>query len=105
MSALEIPKDLQLISRLTENMRPHTVGLLIFCERLERFFRYAMIEGVDIPDPNGANMIEKSFTSPMQRQLRDALAYIRNSIIKEMVIKDRYKAEADRIWKYPYAAV
>ena len=105
MSAIEIAKNLQLISGPTENMRPLNVGLLMFCEKPERFFRYARIEVVDIPEPTGTNMIEKSFTGPIQRQLRDALAYIQNYVIKEMVTKDKRKAEAERVWNYPYAAV
>lgn len=105
MSAIEIAKNLQLISGPTENMRPLNVGLLMFCEKPERFFRYARIEVVDIPEPTGTNMIEKSFTGPIQRQLRDALAYIQNYVIKEMVTKDKSKAEAERVWNYPYAAV
>lgn len=105
MSAVEVAKNLQLISGPSENMKPLNVGLLMFCEEPERFFRYARIEVVDIPDPTGVNMIEKSFTGPIQRQLRDALAYIRNYSIKEMVIKHKNQAEAERVWNYPYAAV
>lgn len=50
----------------------------MFSERPEKYFRYARIEVVDIPDPTGTNMVEKVFTGPIQRQLSDALAFIRN---------------------------
>lgn len=105
MSALEVAGNLQLISGPEENVKPLNVGLLMFSEKPERFFRYARIEVVDIPDPTGANMTEKIFTGPIQRQLRDALAYIQNYVIKELVTKDKHKAEADRVSNYPYAAV
>lgn len=105
MSAAEVARDLQLLSGPTERVKPLNVGLLMFCEQPERFFRYARIEVVDIPDPTGAGMTEKTFTGPIQRQLRDALAYLRNYSIKEMVIKHRNRAEAERVWNYPYAAV
>ena len=105
MSAAEVARDLQLLSGPTERVKPLNVGLLMFCEQPERFFRYARIEVVDIPDPTGAGMTEKTFTGPIQRQLRDVLAYLRNYSIKEMVIKHRNRAEAERVWNYPYAAV
>jgi ATP-dependent DNA helicase RecG len=50
-------------------------------------------------------MVEKVFTGPIQRQLSDALLYIKNYIIKEKVIKSSDKAEAERFFNYPYAAV
>lgn len=105
MSAIEVAKNLQIVSGPTENMKPLNVGLLMFTEKPERYFRYARIEVVDIPDPTGANMIEKQFVGPIQRQLRDALAYIQNYVIKEMIIKTKNKAEAERVVNYPYAAV
>lgn len=103
--ALKIAKDMQLVSGPTENIKPLNVGILMFSERPERYFRYARIEVVDIPDPTGTNMVEKVFTGPIQRQLKDALAYIKNYILKEAIIKDAHKAESTKIYNYPYAAV
>lgn len=103
--ALKIAKDMQLISGPIENMKPLNVGVLMFSEQPERYFRYARIEVVDIPDPTGTNMVEKVFTGPIQRQLKDALAYIKNYILKEVIIKDAHKAESIKIYNYPYAAV
>lgn len=103
--ALKIAKDMQLLSGPTENIKPLNVGILMFSERPEKYFRYAKIEVVDIPDPTGTNMVEKVFTGPIQRQLKDALAYIKNYILKEAIIKDAHKAESEKIYNYPYAAV
>lgn len=102
---LDIAKSLQIISGPIENIKPLNVGILMFSERPEKYFRYARIEVVDIPDPTGTNMVEKIFTGPIQRQLRDALAYIKNYTLKEVIIKENNKAEATRIMNYPYAAV
>lgn len=82
-------------------MRPRNVALLMFSERPERYFRYAKIEVVDIPDPTGTNMVEKTFTGPIHRQLRDALQYLKNYTLKEAVLKDPHKAEAERVFNYP----
>ncbi|MDR1540306.1 MAG: hypothetical protein LBU32_20365 [Clostridiales bacterium] len=46
--------------------------------------------------------ITKTFTGPLDRQLRDALAYIQNYIIKEKVVKHLNVAEAERINNFPY---
>lgn len=100
-----LAEDMQLVSGPSEYRRPKNVGLLMFSEHPEKYFRYARIEVIDLPDPTGANMVEKVFTGPIQRQLTEALSYIKNYALKEMVLKNRNKAEADRIWNYPYAAV
>ena len=105
MDVTELASNLQLISGPPEDLRPINVGLLMFSENPELFFRYARIEVVDIPDPTGDGMIEKTFTGPIQRQLRDALAYIQNYAIKELVTKSSAHAEAQRTFNYPYAAV
>jgi len=102
---LSVAKDMQLVSGPLENIKPLNVGILMFTERPEKYFRYARIEVVDIPDPTGTNMLEKTFTGPIQRQLKDALAFLKNYTIKEAVIKEEDKAEAIRIFNYPYAAI
>ena len=102
---LSVAKDMQLVSGPLENIKSLNVGILMFTERPERYFRYARIEVVDIPDPTGTNMLEKTFTGPIQRQLKDALAFLKNYTIKEAVIKEADKAEAIRIFNYPYAAI
>ncbi len=105
MDVLEIAKDMQLVSGPTERLKPLNVGILMFSERPEKYFRYARIEVVDIPDTTGTNMTEKVFTGPIQRQLKDALAYIKNYTLKEVTIKEKNRAEAVKIYNYPYAAV
>ena len=59
----------------------------------------------DIPEPSGRNMTEKMFTGPIQYQLRDALLYIRNYVLKEQVLKQKNRPETRRIWNYPYQAL
>lgn len=105
MDVLDIAKDMQLVSGPSEAVKPLNVGLLMFSECPEKYFRYARIEVVDIPDPSGTNMVEKVFTGPIQRQLSDALAFIKNYTLKEVVIKSADRAEATRICNYPYAAI
>ena len=105
MDALDIANNMQLVAGPPEAVKPLNVGLLMFSERPEKYFRYARVEVVDIPDPTGTNMTEKVFTGPIQRQLSDALAFIKNYTLKEVVIKSADRAEATRISNYPYAAI
>lgn len=102
---VELAKDLQILSGPSEDLKPLNVGILMFSEIPQKYFRYAKIEIVDIPDPTGTNMVEKTFTGPIQRQLKDALAYIKNYVLKEVTIKEANKAEAKKITNYPYAAI
>lgn len=103
--ALAVAQDMQLVSGPPEDRHPLNVGILMFTEHPERYFRYARIEVVTMPDPTGQGMTEVVFTGPIQRQLRDALAYIRNSVIEVRVEKQPDEAEAMRTFNYPYAAV
>lgn len=102
---LKIAKDMQLVSGPVENLKPLNVGILMFSEQPEKYFKYARIEIVDIPDPTGTNMVEKIFTGPIQRQLKDALQYIKNYILNEVTIKNANQAESIKYYNYPYAAV
>ena len=102
---LEIAKDLQIVSGPTEDLRPLNVGILMFSEQPEKYFRYARIEIVDIPDPTGTGMTESIFRGPIQRQLENALSYIKNYVIKSMTIKSDDKAESEVIYNYPFRAV
>ncbi len=104
-STLDIAMDMHLVGGPSEMIKPLNVGLMFFNERPDNFFRYARIEVVDKPDPTGEGMTEQIFTGPLDKQLRDALSYIKNYIIKEKVFKIESRAEANRFFNYPYAAV
>ena len=104
-SVEEIGTDMRIIGGPAELRKPLNVGLMFFNDKPDIFFPYARIEVVDKPDPTGEGMTEKIFTGPLNRQLKDALNYIKNYIIKEKISKSNDKAEANRIYNYPYPAV
>lgn len=96
--------------KLTEGPRerpwPRNVGLLFFNSEPEQFFPQVQIDVVQLPDgPGGDRILEQTFTGPIGQQLRDALAYIRNAVLQEQVRKHPDRAEADRFFNYPYAAI
>ena len=105
MDGLTLARDMQIVDGPPERLKPLNVGLLMFSENIEKYFRYARIEIVDILDPTGTNMVEKVFKGPIQRQLKDALAYINNYVIKQLTIKVDGQAEALRFYNYPYEAI
>lgn len=104
-SVEDVATDMQLVRGPSEYRKPVNVGLMFFNENPERFFPYARIEVVDKPDPTGIGMTEQIFRGPLDRQLRDALAYIRNYIIREYVTKVPDSELAVRAFNWPYQAV
>lgn len=102
---LSLAEDMRIVSGSPENMKPLNVGILMFSERTQKYFPYARIEVVYIPDPTGTGMTERVFTGTLQNQLRGALQYIKDSVIEEVVIKHSDRAEAERFFNYPYEAV
>jgi ATP-dependent DNA helicase RecG len=96
---------MKLVRGPSEYRKPVNVGLMFFNESPEDFFPYSQIEVVIKPDLTGIGMRERTFKGPLDKQLRDALAYIRNSIIEEYVTKVPDRAEAVRVFNWPYRAV
>ena len=105
MSIRTLAQDMRIAEGPVEYYKPLNVGLMFFNDRPDNYFRYARIEIVDKPDETGMGMTEKIFSGPLDRQLRDALAYIQNYIVIEKVFKRANVAEAERVFNYPFAAV
>ena len=103
---IEVCHDMNIISNLPEYVKPKNVGLMFFSMEPDKFFPYTQIDVVQFPEGlGGNNIIEQTFKSPIHQQLRDALQYIRNTIITEKVVKHPNRAEADRFYNYPFAAI
>ena len=91
---------------MPEFMKPKNVGLLFFSMEPEKYIPCAQIDVVEFPEGDGGDRIEeKTFKGPLHQQLREALRYMQNAIIKERIIKHPDRAEADRFFNYPYAAI
>lgn len=103
---VEVCSDMNVISNLPEYVKPKNVGLMFFSMEPDKFFPYTQIDVVQFPDGLGGNdIIENTFKGPIHQQLRDALQFIKNTIITEKVVKHPDRAEADRFFNYPYAAI
>ena len=103
---IELCSDMNIISNLPEYIKPKNVGLMFFSMEPDRFFPYTQIDIVQFPEGlGGDDIIENSFKGPIHQQLRDALRFIKNTIITEKIVKHPDRAEADHFFNYPYAAI
>jgi ATP-dependent DNA helicase RecG len=105
MSFVDLCRSMHIAKGASEDLRPVNVGLLFFSKDPERYFDRTQIELVWHQDDSGTNYKEQYFKGPVQKQLRDALSFLKTNIISEQVVKSPDKAEANRFYNFPYAAV
>jgi len=99
-------RQMNIVGGPSEAVFPKNVGLLFFNDDPRGFFPATQIDVVWFPDgPGGDRFEEKTFCGPLSRMTREALEYIRRNYLKETVVKHPDRAEADRFWNFPYAAV
>ncbi|MDR1415899.1 MAG: putative DNA binding domain-containing protein [Prevotellaceae bacterium] len=101
----DLCRQVQIVGGTKEMIRPKNVGLLCFSNNPEKFFPYARIEIVHFLDDIGDRFVERIFSGSLFEQLKAALLYFKNQVIKEMVIKVPEQAEAIRFFNYPYEAI
>ena len=103
---VELGRLMNIVDGGDEFVRPRNVGLLFFNDSPEEFFPGTQIDVVIFPEGAGGDQIvEKILRGPIHQQIRDALAYIRNNVIIEKVIKHPDRAEATRFFNCPMAAI
>ena len=89
-----------------ESAFPKNAGLMFFNDDPGSFFPATQIDVVWFPDgPGGDRFEEKIFKGPLPGMIRGALEYIQRGYLKQIVVKHPQRAEADRFWNYPYAAI
>lgn len=88
-----------------EYLKPINIGLLMFNENPEKFFRGAEIQVVIYADETGESFSENIFKGPIQDQLRNALQFLKINIIKSKTRKISGSAESLRFTNYPYNAI
>lgn len=105
MDTNQLARNLRIADGPSEYYKPLNVGILFFNDHPELFFPYSQIEVVNIPDPTGQGMEERTFTGPIDEQLQNALNYIKNNVIAEKIFKVTGQAEAIRVKNYSYEAL
>jgi ATP-dependent DNA helicase RecG len=102
----KLGRQMNVVGGPAESPWPKNVGLLFFNESPERFFAGTQIDVLWFPDGAGGNrFVEKTFRGPISRMTREALDYIQRNYLYESVIKHPQRAEAQRFWNFPFAAV
>jgi len=101
----ELCEQMKIVQGPTEYLRPVNIGLLMFSDHPEEYFVGAGIDVVIYQDEIGDHFTEKTFTGPIHQQLRDALHYLKTTVIREEVQKVPGQAEVLRFYNYPYEAV
>ncbi|MBI1913539.1 MAG: putative DNA binding domain-containing protein [Planctomycetes bacterium] len=106
MPFVELARQMNIAEGGDENIKPRNVGLLFFHEEPKKFLPGAQIDVVIFPKgPGGGELIEKSFVGPIHEQVRAALRYLQNNVIREKVVKQKDRPEATRVFNYPFPAV
>ncbi len=105
LSINELVRKMNIAEGSDEYLLPKNAGLLFFGKETQKTFPSAKIEVVIFNDESGSNYIEKIFTGTLYQQLISALGFLKDLIVKEMVIKSELKAEAERLYNYPFDAL
>ena len=99
-------RQMNVVGGSSEAPWPKNVGLLFFNETPDRFFPYTQINVVWFPEGAGGDRFEeKVFKGPLARMTREALGYIQRNFLTETVLKHPDRAEATRVWNFPYVAI
>lgn len=103
---VELGRRMNVVDGADEFARPRNVGGLFFHGEPRRFLPGAQIDVVIFPKgPGGGELVEKTFHGPLHEQVRDALRYLETDVIREKVVKHKDRAEATRVFNYPFPAV
>ncbi|MCK5521042.1 MAG: putative DNA binding domain-containing protein, partial [Candidatus Marinimicrobia bacterium] len=106
MKIEELADNMNLCQGAKEHLFPINVGLLMFSNNPNKFFRGIQIDVVEFPEGLGAkNFKENTFEGPIQKQLQNVLSYFQTHIITSKVLKYADRAESDTIFNYPYEAI
>ncbi len=106
ISTESLGRQMNVVGGSSEDLRPKNVGLLFFHEKPHLFFPVTQIDVVYFPDGAGGDKFEeKIFKGPLDRIIRDALSFIERSYLKQTIIKYDDRAEADRVWNFPFPAI
>ncbi|MEI6140399.1 MAG: ATP-binding protein [Mariniphaga sp.] len=105
MPFVELCKAMQIARGPVEFLRPVNAGLLFFNNNPHRFINRAWIELVIHRDDSGRNFSSETFKGPLQKQIRNCLAYLKLEILKTETKKVRGQAESITASNYPYNAI
>ena len=91
-----------------ENRLIRNVAAMMFCENPCKFFPYTQIDIVTFPNgkqKDPTNFTEVVFKGSVVQMIKQAMDYIKSTVLKEQVRKISGRQEAERFYNYPYDAI
>ena len=103
---VELGRQMNIVDGADEFVKPRNVGVLFSTDEPKKYLPGAQVDVVIFAKgPGGGELVEKSFTGPLHEQVRDALRYLQTDVIREKVVKHKDRAQATRIFNYPFPAI
>ena len=104
----ETLEQMDLMDGPTENRMIKNVAAMMFCEHPEKFFKYTQVDIVIFPEgrtKNPNNFSETTIHGSVTQLVKGALTYLKNTVIREYVIKQKHVPESIRYYNYPILAL
>ena len=101
-------EQMDLMDGPTENRMIKNVAAMMFSEHPEKFFKYTQVDIVIFPrgrmkDYN--NFSETTIHGSVPQMVNGALTYLKNTVIREFVVKQKDVPESLRYFNYPIQAL
>lgn len=100
--------SLEVANETDTELELRNIAVLMYAERPDKLIPGAQINLIKFNTKEAEaskDFIEKTFTGPIWKQVRDVLDYIKTNVIEEKVVKIKNQAEAERYYNYPYNAL
>lgn len=105
----DVLESMELMTGPSERRLIKNVAAMMFCDRPDRFFPYMRAEIVIFPEgrqKNPSNLLEVPYIyGPVPLIIAKTLDYLRTNLVTESIRKVSDRAEAVRVFNYPYAAL
>lgn len=107
LSKEQLLSQMQLLYGPPERLYPRNVALMMFTENPEKYFPYSRVEIVHFPNGEDADeFMEANYISgPVDQMINRTLEYLKINVLRQKTIKVKDKAEAVKVWNYPYQAL
>ena len=103
---LDILRQMELTSGPNEQILLRNAALLMFSENPAQFFPYTQVEVVEFPKGDAGEIYENPpITGPIDIQINRTLDFLKDNLIKEKIVKQKYSEESIRLYSYPYQAI
>jgi ATP-dependent DNA helicase RecG len=106
LSVEALGRQMNVVGGPIESPWPKNAGLMFFSSSPEHFFPGTQIDVLWFPNGAGGDRFdEKIFKGPLATITKESLTYIQRNYLRETVIKHGDRAEATRIWNFPFVAI